>query len=1058
MEAKYVLSSVELLERLVDAPLLLDHHPGVVRPSSFRDVYLDTADGVLQGSGVSCRLRTQTDGSVLLGVRIAEADASGGAEQAEVVEASVPEGVPRSALQVPSAPVKRLASLVDPKALKPQLVLMVDRRARYVGRRRLLGPRLELLFDRISLTSRGFSYDFYELKLRSARSGQQDLTDLGRALQMEYGLRRTTASKLERARKILATSAAESVPDEDEGQSQLAVFALRDGCCALRSEAGELSPPMDIGGGPDRCRGLLESFLGSSEFELSRVGSTRAEVGSPALELWLARLDSPRASWPPGGEGSGILWMAIGDLIAHLGSPGLRHPRLLQAASLLSRSALFGELLSADDKASDGHGFSASPEAGSLESVGPDHYLNEDLSQLEFNSRVLELAEDPQVPLLERFRFLSIVASNTDELFMVRVADLKRGMARGREQPGRDGLTRRDRLEAMAARSRQLARWVQRCLTKDLLPELARAGIRILPYRDLTDEQQRELREFFDAQIFPLLTPQAMTISPGYPFPRISNLDFSLATVVRAPRRRAMHFARLRVPDDLPPFVPVPGTPDFVPLEEVVGANLAVLYPRQEVDRAYAFRVTRSGDLRLAKKEVVDLIDAVEKEVSARPYKEVVRVEVDRSMPRKLRELLVRELGRQKGDGGGSLTLADLYEVEGPLDLRRFEKIANLARPELRYAPFEGASPLDPDRSIFEQLAERDVLVHHPYESFESTVQRLFEEAADDPDVAVMKLTLYRSGTRSAVVESLLRAAGRGKDVSVFVELKARFDEERNIEWAKTLEQGGIHVVHGYVRLKTHCKTALVVRREQGSARRYVHIGTGNYNDVTSRIYTDLGLLSADPDLGADVNDLFNELTGRSSVPVGAYRRILVAPADMRSRVVELIDREAERARAGEGGEIRAKLNGLADRKVIEALYRASEAGVEIDLIVRGICRLRPGVPGLSSRIRVSSILGRFLEHARLFAFGGSGRTEYFIGSADWRPRNLRRRVEVLTPVSDPTCCKRLQEILELELVDPTAWELDAGGSYHRRQAEATPGLRPAQEELMYRAWARARA
>jgi polyphosphate kinase len=1052
MQAKFILSTAELLDRLVDTPLLLDHHPGAVSRSRFRAVYHDTADGLLERRGVSCRLRTRADGTVVLGVRIA-----GAGEQEEIVEASVPQGDVRSALRASSEPVERLTSLVDPSALKPQLVLSVDRRTRKAGKRRLFGQRLELSFDLGSVTNRGLNYDFYELKLRADRSGQRELKDLGRALQMEYGLRRTTASKLDRARRILAVSAGESTPEELEGGSQVAVLALRNGCCALRSEAGRLGLPVQEGGGPDKCRELLQSFLPSSEGELSRVGSSRAEVGSPALELWLARLDDSAAGSLPRCEDPGVEWMAFDELIARLGSPGLRHPQLLEAASLLSRSSLFRELLPDGGKASHRRSFRPAPETLTLDSFGPGHYLNEDLSQLEFNSRVLELAEDPQVPLLERFRFLSIAASNMDELFMVRMGGLKHGITREKRRPGRDGLTRRDRVEAIAARSRQLSLWSQRCLAEDLLPELARSGTRILSWRDLTDQQQRELCEYFDQQVFPLLTPQAMTISPGHPFPRISNLELSLAAVVREPRRRAMHFARIRVPDDLALFVPVPGTPHRVPLEEVISANLSALYPRQEVDRAYAFRVTRSGQVQLAEKEAVDLVDAVKKAVSTRPHKQAVRVEVDRSMPRKLREMLLRELGRQKVDGASSLSAADLYEVVGPLDLDHFEEIADLALPELCYPPFEGASPFAPDRSMFEQMAQRDLLVHHPYESFEATVERFFAEAADDPDVAVIRLTLYRSGTHSTIVESLLRAAAQGKDVSVFVELKARFDEERNIEWADTLQQGGIHVVHGYVGFKTHCKTALVVRREQGVVRRYVHIGTGNYNDVTARLYTDLGLFSADPELGADVNDLFNELTGRSSAPAGAYRRLLVAPATMLSRVVELIDREAERGRAGEGGRIRAKLNGLADPKVIRALYRASEAGVEIDLVVRGICRLRPGTPGISSRIRVTSILGRFLEHARVFAFGQPGRTEYFIGSADWRPRNLRRRVEVLTPVLDPTCCSRLEEILNLELSDPTAWELGPCGSYRRRQTPA-PGRRPAQRELLDRAWARARA
>ena len=432
-----------------------------------------------------------------------------------------------------------------------------------------------------------------------------------------------------------------------------------------------------------------------------------------------------------------------------------------------------------------------------------------------------------------------------------------------------------------------------------------------------------------------------------------------------------------------------------------------------------------------------------------RPFGPVIRVEVERAMPPVVRELLQRELRFEDAGQVSTLGAADIYDAPGPVDLGGLRDIADVPLAELHYPVFRPAAPLEDGRPVFDVLAERDVLVHHPYDAFETTVQRFFAEAADDPDVQAIKLTLYRSGGRSPIVDALVRAAAAGKEVAVFVELKARFDEERNIEWAKKLEQAGIHVVYGLVRLKAHAKTALVVRREAAGIRRYVHIGTGNYNAATARVYTDLGLLSAEEALGADLNDLFNELTGSSRPPQTPSRRLLVAPTHMLRRFIELIDREAAHARSGRDARIRVKLNGLADTEIIAALYRAAQAGVEIDLSVRGICALRPGVPGLSERIRVISSLGRFLEHARIFAFANGGDHEYYIGSADWRPRNLRRRVEVVTPVSDLACRARLEQILATEWADPTAWELDADGSYRRRTAAPSADGRSAQERLI---------
>ena len=581
------------------------------------------------------------------------------------------------------------------------------------------------------------------------------------------------------------------------------------------------------------------------------------------------------------------------------------------------------------------------------------------------------------------------------------------------------------------------------------LPALAAHGVRILHWSELAAAQQALLRRYFTEEIFPFITPQAMTRAPGHPFPLIANLRLSLAVVVRDAPGGPMHFAYLKVPETVSRFVKLADESGFVAVEDVIRAQLGLVYPGRFVEEAYAFRVTRGADLELDERHAVSLLQVIEEETKRRPYGAAVRVEIAGEMPEAVRELLLRELQFEEAAASSPPGAGDLYAVDGLLDLGALRELARLPLPELDYPPHHGRAPLEEGRSIFAILAERDVLVHHPYDAFEATVQRLVVEAADDPDVVAIKMTLYRAGGRSEIVDALLRAAGRGSEVFVFVELKARFDEERNIEWAKKLEQGGIRVVYGLVELKTHAKTALIVRRERDGIRRYVHIGTGNYNAATAALYTDVGLLSADPELGADLHDLFNELSGSSRPPQTAFRQILVAPTYLAKRLVELIDREAAHARAGRDARIRAKLNGLADPEIITALYRASQAGVDVDLIVRGVCTLRPGVVGLSERIRVVSVLGRFLEHARIYCFGNGDAAEYYIGSADWRARNLRHRVEVVAPVRDAACRSRLDAILEAELADPTAWDLDPDGSYHRRMPVPGGDPRSSQERLL---------
>ncbi|HUQ46153.1 MAG TPA: polyphosphate kinase 1 [Gemmatimonadaceae bacterium] len=682
----------------------------------------------------------------------------------------------------------------------------------------------------------------------------------------------------------------------------------------------------------------------------------------------------------------------------------------------------------------------------------PPLYLNRELSWLAFNARVLHEAADSRVPLLERLKFLAIFGSNLDEFFMVRVAGLRRQIASGTLHHTPDGLTAADQLAAIRARVALLLEDQRRCLGA-LLDELAPHGVRLVGMDSLTAGERRAIDEQFESQIFPVLTPLA--VDPGHPFPYVSNLSLSLAVEVRDPAEGSVHFARVKVPERLSRWVAVPGrTHEFVPLEQVIGENLEALFSGMDVLGWYAFRVTRYSDLEFTNLEDPDdLLASIEERVFERRFGEVIRLEVQDDTPAHLRALLLEELRDADFPAKTSLSDADVEEAGHLLDLSDLLELASLDIAELRDPPFTPSVPpelRDPDRSIFEVIRERDLLVHHPFDSFPATVERFLQSAAMDEQVLAIKLTLYRTSGDTAIVRALTEAAQRGKQVAVLVELRARFDEANNITWARTLEDYGVHVAYGSALLKTHTKTAMVVRREPDGIRRYIHIGSGNYNSRTARLYTDVGLFTCSPSIGADVSDLFNSLTGISRQRL--YRKLLVAPANMRERFIELIRRESAHAMAGRGGRIVAKMNALVDAETIDALYAASEAGVEIDLIVRGICCLRPGLPGVSSRIRVISVIGRFLEHSRVWQFGNAGDDELYIGSADWMPRNFVRRVEAVAPVEAPRLRDRLRRLLQTYLDDNRqAWELDSNGRY----AQRTPGddVRASQLRLLADSW-----
>jgi len=689
-------------------------------------------------------------------------------------------------------------------------------------------------------------------------------------------------------------------------------------------------------------------------------------------------------------------------------------------------------------------------------------YLNRELSWLEFNARVLHEAEDARTPLLERVKFLSIFSTNLDEFYMVRVAGLRRQVAAGVLQTSPDGMSPQAQLDAIEVRVRELAARQQRCLHGEVLPALAERGVKLVRYHELPAEDRVGIDAFFEREVFPVLTPLA--VDPGHPFPYISNLSLSLAVEINDPEWDGSRFARVKVPKSLPRWVPTSTPNVFVPMEDLIGAHLGELFQGMEILGCHAFRITRYSDLDVpAPDEPDDLLAMIEEQLFQRRFGEVVRLEVQEGMPAHLRSLLMDELRDAADPEILPLGVRDVHDGGPLLELGDLMSLALLDIPDLRDPPFSPSVPVelrDAEKSLFECIRERDVLVHHPYESFGMSVERFLEMAAQDDNVMAIKLTLYRTSGDTAIVRALTEAAQRGKQVAVLVELQARFDEVNNITWARTLENFGVHVAYGLPGLKTHAKVALVVRRESEGIRRYVHIGTGNYNSKTARTYTDFGLFTCKPEIGTDVSELFNLLTGFSRQKT--YRRLLVAPANMRERFLSLIRREAEHARAGHEARIVAKMNALVDAEIIAELYAASRAGVEIDLIVRGICCLRPGVESVSERIRVISIVGRFLEHSRLFYFANAGKGEYYIGSADWMPRNMDRRVEAVVPVEDPMQHERLRTLLETSLTDNRqAWDLDAEGHYTQR----TPGVggeaaeeRVSQQRLLRDAWGRERA
>lgn len=682
-----------------------------------------------------------------------------------------------------------------------------------------------------------------------------------------------------------------------------------------------------------------------------------------------------------------------------------------------------------------------------------DRFLERELSWLDFNQRVLELAEDKTTPLLERVNYASIFASNLDEFFMVRVASLKRRIATGIAVPSPSGLSPQQVLQEISERTRVLQLRHAALFRDELAPLLSQANINLVHFAALSSDEKQKLHEYFSLQVFPVLTPLA--VDPAHPFPYISGLSLNLAVVLKNPKTKGEHFARVKVPPLLPRFVQVPDSDSrYVPLEDVIGEFLGELFPGMEVVQHHTFRVTRNEDLEVDEEEGENLLIQLEKELLRRRFGPPVRLEVAEDIDEKVLSLLQREL---------DIDTHDVYELPEPLDLRSLNAFYRIRRPELKFEPHQITTnpylEADEDEAadIFAALREREVLVHHPYESFATSVQAFLEQAAQDPQVLAIKQTLYRTSGDSPIMDALIEAAEAGKQVLALVEIKARFDEQNNIGWARKLESAGVHVVYGLVGLKTHCKLSLVIRQEGSQLRRYCHVGTGNYNPKTARYYEDLGLLTSRNEVGEDLTKLFNLLSGYASEP--QYKAMLTSPGGVREGLTERIQREIANHQDGKPARIALKLNSLVDERVIDQLYLASQAGVPVDILVRGMCALKPGIKGLSETIRVRSVLGRYLEHSRVFYFENAGVPDIFIGSADMMHRNLDRRVETLVKIVQEDQIEQLKNLINLGMSDEiSSWHLGSDGVWVRKSLSANgEKLADLQDQMMFQALSKKR-
>lgn len=1026
--------SREILEWLLAEPLPAGFREERIELELFRALFFDTPGRDLERRGASVRLSIHQDGRHVLAVDVRERETGRGVRHRHT-EAEVPAVPPSELFAGTSEPARVVNALTDPARLEVALELEVTRRVRVASADGEAPSRVRIAYDIAAVRRGDTTAELYEVDIRMPEAPPGRFEGLVQAFEEGYGLRPLLGDLPSRAREVLSALEGDELAERLHAAREVAVVAYHDGRIALCRSGGEgLRVPTGPGSGRDACHRVLRGWIGGVRGRVRVLGTSPGSGQHPALEVWLAEGIDPESI-----EGGHCTWLSLEYALRAAGAAQLRDARTLAALEVVARSDLPAQ--AAGEPAPVTEAAAAEPldlaayapegdESDVLapKEVRPELLLNRELCRLAFDERILVMVEDRHIPLLERVRFLAIFGSRQDDFFMTRIAESKEQVAAGITRRTPDGLTPAEQLEVIRIRARQIAHRAYRALTTSLLPDLAREDLRVLHWSDLDDDERTRLAERFWPRVEALTTP--FVADSSHPFPHIRNLRPAVAAVVRLPESRLDRFVAIELPGELPRFLPLPDGRRHVPLEELILGELSRLYPGLEVVQAHTFRVTRSATSRLPEEEVEDVMAAVEDELAARPFRPAVRLEVEDAMPEEMRRHLLRELRFETPESVSILGAADVYAVPWLVDLAGLAEIAAIDLPELKYPPLERGSPLAADRPVFDQVRERSRLIAFPEHSFDATVGRFLTEAADDPDVVAIKTTLYRTDPDSEIVRALAHARATGKEAFALVELKASFDERRNVEWARSLDTAGVHVVFSPSRYKVHAKIALVVRNEPDGIRRYIYIGTGNLNASTAAGYTDVGILTADPELGEELNAVFGLLTGYSAS--AEFRRLLVSPFQMRRRFLALIEREAEHARAGRGGHIRAQMNGLSDRRIVAALYRASQAGVRIEMAVREICRVRPGLPGVSDNIRVVSLLGRLLQHSRIFYFANAGEPEYYIGSADWRPRNLLRRVEVVTPVDEPEHRAELDRMLTHILEHPEAWELRADGAYVR--------------------------
>lgn len=1021
----------------------------------FRVVYFDSIRADLENKGATVRLHIDDKGRQVLMVDVRDHTMADGAVVHRRVEAEVTAIDPAVLFSGTSEPARIVRALIDPRRLTAALELEFTRRDR-VAATADGDLSIRFSYDSIRLRQGDMTGDLYELEICLPPTDSPRFEGLVQQFEKNYSARVTLVETISRARELLRRLEIERLEANVKAAREVAVLAYDRGRIALCRKQNLLVAPTGPGTGHDAVRRVLSLYFGRPYGRIRYLGTSAGTESHPTVEVWLAE--------DVASVNQACVWSRLDDVLGMVGTPALRDARTLTALNAIARSNVVGRAalrsrlgpLAEEEEDTDNATLfeltvshekerytPANIDDIASKEIGPELLLNPEISRLLFDERILVMVEDSSTPLLERVRFLSMFWTRLDDFFMTRIAEFKEQVEDGEKDITPDGLNAVEQLELTRLRARHVAERAYHALTALLLPALEQHGIRIEQWNNLAEQDRKYLTDTYASRIETVITP--IITDPTHPFPHIRNLRPAIAAIVRLPESTREHFVAIQLPGELPRFVPLPGDRRFVPLEEVILAVLPNLYRGLEVVRAHTFRITRSGNLEIADEPAGGILPAIEAEVARRPFGDAVRLEVESGMPTSMRENILRELQFETPETVSTLSEADVYPVERFVDLVALKQIAAIDAPELKYEPLVQRNPFARDRSIFEQMKQKDHLLCFPDDAFDETVERFITEAAADADVLSIKITLYRTDRGSRIVQALANAREAGKDAFALVELKASFDERRNVEWARSLETAGVHVVYSPANFKVHAKTALVVRREGGSVKRYAYIGTGNLNAATARGYTDVGLLTTNENLTEEVNAVFNLLTAYSA---GAeFKHLLVSPFNMRRRFIEMIEREIAHVKTGKSARIRIQFNGLADRRMITSLYRASQAGVRVELACREICCLRPGLPGYSENITVVSKLGRLLQHSRIYYFANDGDPEYFIGSADWRPRNLSKRVEVVTAIRDPSHRAVLDSLLDAYLYDPDAWHMRSDGTYYKKSgAEIGPGAHPVKE------------